>query len=130
MQHTSVRFLHPNFPEDRVDDEVLREDKMVRWADSFYLNSVRMVAAASLAESGSLEKAASLLECSGWSVPAGFLTDDEEDEFGWGGEPSALQAYVEKDEEGIRKARDSIGFYLAGTGQSMDPRDEFIEPRG
>lgn len=129
IEHKRVRYLHPHFPEDKIDDEVKREDKMVRWCDSLYLNSMRMAAASSLAGFGSLEKAASLLEESGWSVPAGFLSDEEEDEFGWGSDPSALRRYVEKDEEGIRHARNSIGFHLAGNGQSMDPKDDFLEPR-
>ncbi len=125
MEHKRVRFLTPNFPKDKIDEEVEREDKMVRWADSLYLNTVRMTAAAVLAESGTLEKAASLLETVGFRVPAGILPDDES--YGLA-DDEALRAYVESDEEGIRRAYESIGFFLAGTGQSMDPKEDFQQP--
>ena len=125
MEHKQVRFLTPHFPKDKIDQEVEREDKMVRWADSLYLNTVRMTVAAVLAESGTLEKAASLLETVGFRVPAGVLPDDEFYDLG---DEEALQAYVERDEEGIRRAHRSIGFYLAGTGRSMDPKEDFLQP--
>ncbi|MDP9480566.1 MAG: hypothetical protein M3R38_33715 [Actinomycetota bacterium] len=127
MKHKPVRFLTPHFPKDKIDEEVEREDKMVRWADSLYLNTMRMTAAASLVECGTLEKAASLLEAAGFRVPAGFFPEEEEDEFFDLGDEGALRRYVEMDEEGIRTARASIGFYLAGAGQSMDPVEDHIK---
>ncbi len=125
MEHKQVRFLTPHFPKDKIDQEVEREDKMVRWADSLYLNTMRMTAAATLPESGTLEKAASLLDTVGFRVPVGILPDDES--YGLADE-EALRAYVERDEEGIRRAYESIGFFLAGTGQSMDPKEDFQQP--
>ncbi len=127
MEHKPVRFLTPHFPKDRITEEVEREDKMVRWADSLYLNTVRMVAAACLAENGTLEKAASLLETAGFKAPSGMLPNEEEDELLVLDDEEALQRYVELDEEGIRKARASIGFYLAAQGQSMDPAEDYLQ---
>jgi hypothetical protein len=126
MQHKQVRCLTPHFPKDAINEEVKREDKMVRWADSLYLNTMRMAAAASLAECGTLEKAASLLEEAGFKVPGGFFPEEVEDEILSLDEEAALQRYVECDEEGIRAARASIGFYLAGNGQSMDAAKDYL----
>ena len=125
MEHKPVRFLTPHFPKDKITEEVMREDKVVAWADAFYLNAMRMTAAASLAQWGSLEKAASLLDAVGFRVPGGVLSEDEYFDLD---DEAALRAYVERDEEGIRRAFGSIGFYLAGSGQSMDPREEHIKP--
>jgi hypothetical protein len=127
MQHKQVRYLTRYDWRDAAAEEVKREDRIVRWADSFYLNSMRMTAAASLAECGTLEKAASLLENVGFKVPAGFFPEDEEDEFWSLDEEEALRRYVERDEEGIRTACASIGFYLAASGQSMDPAEDYLQ---
>jgi hypothetical protein len=123
MEHKQVRFLHPHFPKDKINEEVEREDKLVRWADAFYLNAMRMTAAATLVECDSLEKAASLLETVGFRVPAGVLSEDDYFDLD---DESALRAYVEKDEEGIRRAYESIGFHLAGSGQLLDKAGKYL----
>ncbi len=102
IEHKRVRFLTPHFPKEKINEEVKREDKMVRWADSLYLNTARMTAAASLAECGTLEKAASLLETVGFRVPPGLSPEEEQGDFLDLDEEEALQRYVERDEEGIR----------------------------
>jgi hypothetical protein len=127
VQHKQVRYLTRYDSRDAATEELKREDHMVRWADSFYLNSMRMAAAASLAECGTLEKAASLLENVGFKVPAGFFPEEEEDEFWSLDEEEALRRYVERDEEGIRAAHASIGCYLAKTGRSMDPVEDYLK---
>lgn len=127
IEHKPVRFLTPHFPKDKINEEVVREDKVVRWADSLYLNTMRMTAAASLAHFGTLEKAASLLEEAGFKVPGGFFSEEVGDEFFSLDEIEALQRYVEQDEEGIRTARASVGFHLAAAGQSMDPAEDYLQ---
>lgn len=103
-----------------VKDE---EGRAVDWAKRFYLDAMRITAAASWRREGALEKAASFLWWAGFRVPYGFLPEEEEDLE----DEEALQRYVELDEDGIKRAYESIGLLLAAKGQLIDDVRNYIK---
>ncbi len=124
MEHKELRVILNRNTE--IPPDVEREQRTIDWASALYLNAMRIAAAAALVENDSLEKAASLLWWAGFAVPGGYFSGDEEDALPSLDTEEALRAWVEKDEEHIRRAFGSVGFYLAGTGALMNPKEMYI----
>lgn len=126
IEHKQMRvILNPSRSKAEIPPDVEREQRTIDWAEALYLSAMRL-AAGVLVEDDSLEKAARALCWAGFEVPAGYFPPDEEDEFADPGSKKALRAFVERDEENIRRAFGSIGFYLAGTGALMDPKEKYL----
>jgi hypothetical protein len=70
---------------------------------------MRVGAASVLAHTGSLNKAASFLAWSGFEVPPGYASEDEEDEL-WGDTEAQLRLWVEREQTAIRKTLDTPAF--------------------
>lgn len=101
-------------------------NKLVNWACSSYRSAMWITAAVLvLAKTGSLDTAASVLWWAGFQAPAGYFSDEDEDEHGdlSGFSEKALQLWVEGEEENIRRATRSKGFYLFATGRLLDEAD-------
>jgi hypothetical protein len=124
MDHKQVRVVMERGAE--VPPDVEREDKVVRWADALYANSMRIAAAGVLQAEGSLEKAASVLWWAGFGVPAGYFPEGHEGEDLSLCDEEALRLWVEGEAERIKNVTETIGFYLAGTGKLLDKADEYL----
>jgi hypothetical protein len=123
MEHRQLRVILNRNAE--IPEDVRREGHTIDWASALYLNAMRIAAAGALVERDSLEKAASLLWWAGFTVPPGYFSEDAADELEGLDDEKTLRAWVERDEENIRRAFESIGFYLAGTGALMEPKVNF-----
>lgn len=124
MEHKELRVaLHRT---GEVPQDVEREYQTLEWASALYSNALRIAAASVLLENDSLAKAASLLWWSGFAVPQGYFSEDEADALPGLESEEALRAWVERDEENIRRAFGSVGFHLAGIGSLMNPKEEYL----
>ena len=96
---------------------------VVEWAESLYINAMRIAAAGVLKSEGSLENAASVLEDAGFRVPYGYImrhygeqTDIETE----GDHTARLSLWVAAESGRIVHVMESIGFRLAATGHLLD----------
>jgi hypothetical protein len=128
IEHKHVRFIFN--PQGEIPPDVQQENELVRWAESLYAYSMCVVAAGVLKSEGSLDKAASVLEESGFHVPYGYIerhygeevadevADDDEAE---------LRLWVENEAERIAgQAVESVGFYLAVQGKLTEKADKYL----
>jgi hypothetical protein len=118
IEHEQAR-IHVH-RDDRFEDLPLAVQEDLRiswWLDDHYVKSMRVAAAAVLAYTGSLNKAASLLAASGFEVPPGYFSEDEEDELwgdeGWGDEEAQLKLWVEREQVAIRGVVNTEAFRVA-----------------
>ena len=109
-----------------IPPEVEREDKLIRWADCVYNNTMLITAASVLAEQGSLDKVASILWWAGFVVPPRYFPERHEGEDLDPDEEAALRLWVEGEAERIEEAIQTAGFYLAVTGKLMHDTAAFM----
>ncbi len=74
-----------------------------------------IAAGAVLASTGSLDKAASFLFWTGFEVPIGYFSEDEEDEL-WSNDEGKLHLRVEREQDAIRRIMGTGAFRLAAKG--------------
>ena len=91
VDHKEVRVILS--PETDPPEDVKQENELVDWADSSYRSAMWITAAGVLAKTRSLATAASVLWWAGFRVPAGYFTDEDEDEHGglWGEDEEAFR---------------------------------------
>ena len=122
IDHKDARVVLERRAGKEISPDVKREDKLVRWASALHENALRIAAAGVLAQQGTLEKAASVL-WAGFAVPAGYFPDGHEGEFLEGNDEEALRLWVEGEAARIERTTETVGFFLAATGQLLDKTD-------
>ncbi len=120
IEHKDVRIiLDPRKAADAPAD-IVKEGKLIDWAEALHKNAMLIAAAGVLASEGSLEKAASVLWWANFPVPPGYFPEGSEGEFLDPRDEEALRLWVEGEAERIQGVIGTVGFHLAATGQLMD----------
>lgn len=124
IEHKPVRVIMKWDADKEISPEVQREDELVDWAQALHHNAMRIAAAGVLAATGSLEKAASVLEWARFAVPPGYFPEGHEGDDYFPHEEEVLQLWVEEEAGKIEGVTETVGFYLAGSGKLLDRLDE------
>jgi hypothetical protein len=98
-------------------EEDAQDRAAVRWIASHYRNSMRIAAAVVLAQQGTLDRAADLLELGGFQdVPVGYFTTEEEYDFQ---EPEErIGVWLEREQDTFERLMATEAFTLAVNGYS------------
>lgn len=120
MNHKSIRVILDWEKFEGTPPDVKKEDELLYWSQYVYVAAMRTVAAGVLVAEGSLEKAASVLEWTGFEVPAGYFPEDHPADDLFGHDPEALQAWVEADAENIGAIIGTEVFRLSAGGDLLN----------
>jgi hypothetical protein len=128
IEHKQVRVIFN--PQGEIPSDVQQENELIRWAESLYAYSMCVVAAGVLKSEGSLDKAASVLEESGFHAPYGYIERHYGEEV-WDevvdDDTAELQLWVENEAERIAgQAAESVGYYLAVQGKLTEKADKYL----
>lgn len=119
IEHERARMIIRR-TEKKPPPDVVRENRLVDWAEALRENAMLIAAAGVLAAEGDLRKAASVLEWAGFGVPAGYFSEGDEGYDYFPNDEEALRLWVEGEAGRIEGALAIEGFRLAATGGLMD----------